>query len=89
MQYCCCSELLRLQPKEGDAILFFPARCVCLHRSVSVKVLCKRTGSVNACDAQVRRHEGQDRCSCLMPSDYQRWILSLVSTGQPAVACVP
>lgn len=40
MQYCCCAELLRLAPREGDAVLFFPARADGTKNKIAVHASC-------------------------------------------------
>jgi hypothetical protein len=25
MEFCCCEELLRIRPRKGDALIYFPA----------------------------------------------------------------
>ena len=41
LQYCCCTELLRLSPREGDAVLFFPAKADGSKEKIAVHASCK------------------------------------------------
>lgn len=43
MHYCCCKELLRVKPKAGTAVLFFPALPNGLKDSMSVHAACPVT----------------------------------------------
>ena len=75
MQYCCCTELLRLAPREGDAVLFFPARADGTKEKIAVHASCpvvsdSMTSGVDSTKVVVQQwfhREPLDKDSALYP----------------------